>query len=143
MRFCLLGALLLSFGCSSVELDPNVPRGFDLNGRWFLNAGLSDHPDPRALRARATLRILKSDWKGARKDLQEAIEADPLNAAFRFDLGRIQTGSFTIGGRADVDDDDFRGVSKFPDARENLGLATELAPENEYYRKFFERYLEK
>jgi hypothetical protein len=98
--------------------------------------------DPRAWQARALLRILQQDWKGGKKDLEEAVRRDPLNAAFRFDLGRIQTGLVMIGGALDLDDSDFPGFSLMPDAKMDLGLAAELAPENDYYRDFYEAYLE-
>jgi tetratricopeptide (TPR) repeat protein len=98
--------------------------------------------DARAWWARGVLRILGQDWKSAREDFEQAVEMDPLNPNYRFDLGRVMTGTFSIGGSADLDDDDVRGVSKFPDARESLGLAAELAPENEYYRKFYDQFIE-
>ena len=36
--------------------------------------------DPRAWHARAIVSVLRQNWKGARKDLEQAAERDPLNA---------------------------------------------------------------
>jgi tetratricopeptide (TPR) repeat protein len=103
-----------------------------------IDAGIDD---PRAWHARALLRILEGDWKAAREDLESAVAADPLNAAFRFDLGCLETGKMTIGGARSLDDDDFPGLSEHPEAELNLSLAVELAPENDYYARFLDRYL--
>ena len=96
--------------------------------------------DGRAWQARALGKLFKGDWRGAKQDLEAAVEREPLNAEFRFYLGMIETGSFTMG-RTD-DDADFEGLSKHPDALTHFALAAELAPDNEYYQEFYERFLD-
>jgi len=125
-------------GSDSAETKEAVERAYD-----DLDAAIEDGiEDPRAWRTRGILSLLKGDWKSARKDLEEAVRRDPLNAAFRFDLGRIQTGAIVVGYAEGSDSNDSPGLSNAPDAQEHLGLAVELAPENDYYREFYEHYLE-
>jgi len=81
-------------------------------------------------------------------DLAQAIELDPLNASYRFEMGNLLAGSLSInfGG-----DDEGSLVAEeggpkgeiSPEAAAFLGLAVELAPENESYRNRHERYVGK
>ena len=112
--------------------------------------------DPRAYYARylarklgpmvAGLRPEKDSDAGMKSDLAKAIELDPLNPAFRFALGNLLAGDmyFDWGG----DDSDSLevsgGVKKHevaPEAAALLGLAVELAPENESYLRRYESYV--
>ena len=46
--FAVFGCSVLLGACSSLDLDPQAPRGFDLTGTWLLNPVLSDAPPSRA-----------------------------------------------------------------------------------------------
>jgi len=97
--------------------------------------------DARAWWARSKLRVVQRDMKGAREDLDKAIELDPLNAAYRFDKGMMLSGITVIGGDGMPDlDDDTLGEEKKPEAKEWFGLAAELAPENDFFQRVYERF---
>ena len=111
--------------------------------------------DPRAYYARYRLGIfLRPPQQGGdrleamRSDLAQAIEMDPLNAGYRFAMGNLLAGSLSI----DEGDDDQESLIAeesgpkgeiSPEAASFLGLAVELAPENESYRTRHERYVGK
>ena len=63
--------LILAFGgCGSVPLDPEAPKGFDLNGQWVINPVLSDPPpNERRLQAQADRALLEIDRMGQRRRL--------------------------------------------------------------------------
>jgi hypothetical protein len=98
------------------------------------------------------LRIQKGEGDGAAADLAQAVALDPLNANYRFVLGATMSSApfpilLAIAADAEVDlaAGDARLVGSKPElveARSHLGLATELAPENDFYKKCFARYVE-
>ncbi len=106
-----------------------------------------DIADPRAWWTRARTRMAQGKRDEARKDLEEAVQRDPLNAVYRFDLGMLLIdGPLIIGfGEMDLDIESshMKGLSKAPEAKVHLGLASELAPDNEIYMSALERYLAK
>lgn len=102
--------------------------------------------DSRAWWARAQLRMFSDNWEGAEADLLTAIERDPLNARYRFEKGVLTLGEgigVAIGGGVMISDDkDVVTFDDVPEAQEHLGLAVELAPENEFYREVYDTYMD-
>jgi tetratricopeptide (TPR) repeat protein len=100
--------------------------------------------DARAWAARSTIHLLQGDSKAAKEDLESAIERDPLNAHYRFQVGMLMVGGeFYIGegGGADEDSQLQKDFEKLPEAQPYLGLAMELAPDNTTYAAIYERYM--
>lgn len=108
-----------------------------------IEAGL---PDARAWWARSQVLQLQGQEDAARKDLQSAIERDPLNAGYRFELGSMMVGGAIVlsgmGIDIDIEDSDRKGYEEVPEAQEHLGLAMELAPDNPVYRRTYEQYMD-
>lgn len=109
--------------------------------------------DPRAYWARGRLRSSSRNRSGAIADFQRAVEMSPLNASFRFDLAREQSGrggfffslpsGVTISG-AGFDPEDWdldENAEQLESARANFGLASELDPENSGYQRYYEDFL--
>lgn len=93
-----------------------------------IEAGVSD---PRAFWARARARSFTGQRDAAIKDLEQAVDRDPLNPGFRFEWSLLLAG--------------FRGVGQSKgfestEAKTQAGLAMELDPENDRYRRWFERF---
>lgn len=100
--------------------------------------------DARAWAARSTISLLQGDQEAAVKDLEAAIERDPLNAGYRFQVGMLMVGgTIYIGGMGDDDKDSEleKDFDELPEAQPYLGLAMELAPENPTYAAIYERYM--
>lgn len=107
----------------------------------------SGFEDARAYWARG----LVSSWnkkggvKGGIADFRKAVELDPLNAAYRHSLGEVLAGySLHLGGASMSvrgDQELFGEREEFEQADLQLGLATELDPENENYRTRYEDFL--
>ena len=73
--------------------------------------------------------------------MTKAVEMDPLNASFRFELSRTLGGVLSIGSGISVVGGDSGGSSdedKDALCKMHAGLAMELDPENERYREWFE-----
>ena len=105
--------------------------------------------DPRAwwARGRAKAASTKPDQPipaAAIKDLERAVEMDPLNAAYRYELSRMRTGRVTLVTRGPAanaptkDDDDMKIDDA--DAKREAGLATELDPDNTCYTQWLQRF---
>jgi tetratricopeptide (TPR) repeat protein len=88
-----------------------------------IEAGLRD---ARAYWARARLLQLQGDLGAAQKDLETAIAIDPLNASYRHAMGAL----LARGRKAD----------EAPEALPFFGLAVELAPDNDFYRREHAEY---
>lgn len=94
--------------------------------------------DPRAWAARGRAKSFTGSTKSGVKDLQMAVEKDPLNAAYRNELsgmmvGSISTGGFSVkmsGGKLYTDEE----------AKKQAGLAMELDPDNENYKSWYQRF---
>jgi tetratricopeptide (TPR) repeat protein len=100
--------------------------------------------DARAWAARSTISLLQGDQESAMEDLEAAIERDPLNAGYRFQVGMLMVGgTIYIGGMGDDDKDSEldKDFDELPEAQPYLGLAMELAPENPTYAAIYERYM--
>ncbi len=114
--------------------------------------------DPRAYYARYRARMFvpwfaresdfdRAAWQESLKaDLTTAIELDPLNASFRFAMGNLLAGD-RLGDFGD--ESEVGGISvggekskQVPEAAALLGLAVELAPENESYRDRYAKYVD-
>jgi tetratricopeptide (TPR) repeat protein len=94
--------------------------------------------DPRAWASRGRAKALTSGPKSGIKDLETAVEKDPLNAAFRNELsgllvGSISTGFFRASGGGDK-------LFTNEEAKKQAGLAVELDPENEAYKSWYQRF---
>ena len=116
-----------------------------------IGAGIKD---PRAYYARYMVRRMNGMRLGGGEagdtqeamhaDLDKAIEMDPLNAAYRFALGNLLAKDmffdFGEGGSIKVEGGDTKH-EVVPEAAALLGLAVELAPENESYLSRYESYV--
>ncbi|MBL8804598.1 MAG: DUF1570 domain-containing protein [Planctomycetes bacterium] len=105
-----------------------------------LKGGLKD---ARAHWARhSVLKELDRDEE-ARAALQAAIDLEPLNARYRWDMGGLLNGGFSMSMGDDEDSSSFTvdGMGRPKDeALKCYGLATELAPDNDVYRRQFEKF---
>jgi hypothetical protein len=114
--------------------------------------------DARAYFARFQVRSLapylgirpeKDPTEDLHADLAKAIELDPLNASFRFAMGNLMAKDVRYilmggeGGGADSGDEQEKPHEVDPEVAALLGLAVELAPENESYLKRYESYVGK
>jgi tetratricopeptide (TPR) repeat protein len=112
-----------------------------------IEAGLTD---VRNFTARAQIRASKGNKAGALADYAKAIEIDPLDAGTRFAHAALSTGApfflMNFGGfQISVDAEEFEldaslTKEQVDTALMNLGVATELAPEVEYYRACLEDF---
>jgi hypothetical protein len=107
--------------------------------------------DPRAYYARYRARMFSPGSGGAgsleewreqlRGDLATAIELDPLNASYRYAMGNLLAGSFGEDGPVLGEGAPAEKGAVVPEAAASLGLAVELAPENESYRERHAKYV--
>jgi tetratricopeptide (TPR) repeat protein len=100
--------------------------------------------DPRAWWARGRAKAAAHKPDEAIKDLEKAVEMDPLNAAFRYELSRLRTGRMTLvsrgpGSNVQIEEKDEAKIDN-PEAKREAGLACELDPDNERYSRWFERF---
>jgi hypothetical protein len=109
-----------------------------------IDAGI---PDARAWWARSQLLQLQGQEAAARKDLEAAIQRDPLNAGYRYELGTMMVGGAVVlsgmGIEIEIEGEDQKGYQEIPEAQEPLGLAMELAPDNPVYRRTYEHYMDR
>jgi tetratricopeptide (TPR) repeat protein len=100
-----------------------------------IDSGLED---PRAWAARGKALAFTGSRGNAKADYARAIELDPLNAGFRYEYSLLLSGRPPVGGRVTIT---IQGVPieapTDPQAREQAGLAMELAPENDRFREWF------
>ena len=99
--------------------------------------------DSRAFWARGHALFLTGKSKDAVKDLQKAVEMDPLSAKYRFDLSVVLVGPKAMkisGGTIESIDDESGPKIDKPEAKQQAGLALELAPDNEKYHAWFDRF---
>ena len=100
--------------------------------------------DARAYAARGAARAAGGSASDGRADLEKAVELDPLNAGYRYRLSQLMCGrtfgamfsgrGFTIETSGDEEDIDN------PEAKTQAGLARELDPENEEFRRWYLRF---
>jgi tetratricopeptide (TPR) repeat protein len=102
--------------------------------------------DPRAYWARGKCAMFGKGPKAGIADLQKAIELEPLNELFHYDLSCALVGFVSNGGRFGKRGGGFTpgegdgAKIDNPEARKEAGLAMELAPDNDLYRQWFERF---
>lgn len=103
--------------------------------------------DPRAWGARARALALTGKVPKALEDYGTAIERDPLSAGFRYEYSRVLAGrsplfaaraSGSSGASIEADPDEEKIDN--PEAKAQAGLAFELAPENDRFRLWYERF---
>ncbi len=99
--------------------------------------------DARAYAARGSARAFGGSAADGKEDLLKAVELDPLNAGYRYQLSQLlcgrSGGGMSFGGfRIEVSGDE-KTISN-PEAKTQAGLARELDPENELYRRWYERF---
>lgn len=103
--------------------------------------------DPRAWWARGRALAATGKRKQGQEDLAKAVEMDPLNAGFRYELSRLMSGRIALlspdgGGGSGiqmVESDEQKKIEN-PEARVQAGLATELDPGNDNFREWFDRF---
>lgn len=105
--------------------------------------------DPRAWAARARALSVTGELDKALADYRTAIEKDPLSAGFRYEYSRILAGvaavmkaaaSGSSGASLDVDGAPNAPKIQNPEAKAQAGLASELAPDNDRFRVWYERF---
>lgn len=106
---------------------------------------------PEAFAGRATLAMQRGDRSAAAADFRRAIELDPLAASYRFDLAEAISGaSFFVnsgpvlrtvtGVSTKTRLDSSLTPAEVDEAEAQIGLASELEPENSAYSKTLEKY---
>ena len=101
--------------------------------------------DARAYAARGVSSAAGGSASEGVKDLQKAVELDPLNAPYRYQLsqlmrGRTSSGGFSSGFVSFSSGGDSEKDINNPEAKIQAGLARELAPENEEFRRWYQRF---
>jgi tetratricopeptide (TPR) repeat protein len=102
--------------------------------------------DPRAYWARGKCAMFKKGPKAGLEDLKKAVELEPLNQNFHYDLscalaGRLNFGNRFGGGGISISTsaDDDKKIDN-AEGQQEAGLAMELDPANDLYRQWFERF---
>ncbi len=103
--------------------------------------------DPRAWGARAQAHALTGDLEKSCEDYRAAIERDPLSAAFRYEYSRVLVGRIPFGSSpamgssgASLEADDDTEKLTDEESKKQAGLASELAPGNDRFRLWYERF---
>lgn len=108
------------------------------NALTDLNAAIEGGvKEARAWAARGQCLAFTDEQEKAVLDFRKAVEADPLNGRYRYLLSRALAGSLTLGGISiDVQRP---GAEVNDESKLHGGLASELEPENDRIREWFER----
>lgn len=100
--------------------------------------------DPRAYAARARARALKSGPQSALEDIRMAIELDPLDAGFRYQLSTLlarRAGPAPQAGPGRTAASSAEGqLAPDPDAKNAAGLAMELDPDNDRFKEWYQLF---
>jgi len=121
-------------------------RQFDFKGALVdLDAAIAaGTTDPRAFWARGRALAAVGKRPEACKDLEKAIELDPLSGGIRYELSRVLAGRVALpptpsaaGTSAPEAEGGEEKKIRNPEARTQAGLAAELDPENDGYQKWF------
>jgi hypothetical protein len=116
----------------------NVELDFE-NALDDLNAAIEGGiQSARAYAARGQARAFSNEREQSVEDFRKAVELEPLNGRYRYLLSRALLGNLTMEGLTI----DLQG-SKKPDdaeARREAGLASELEPENDRIREWFQKF---
>ncbi len=130
----LLAVRQLDFEGALDDLDAAIDGGTD---------------DPRAWAARGRALAATGKRDKALSDFRIAIEKDPLSAAFRYELSRLEVGltggpgrrpSSGSGASIEADPDADGPKLAHPQAKAQAGLAMELDPDNDRFREWFSRF---
>ena len=129
---------LLKRGLRSVRMFDFAKALPDLDAA--IEGGITD---ARAYAARGTARAFGGSTAGGKEDLLKAVDLDPLNAGYRYQLsqllsGRIMSGMASAGFQVESSGDE-KAISN-PEAKTQAGLARELDPENVLYRRWYQRF---
>ncbi len=84
------------------------------------------------------MRPFTNEPEKAIEDFKKAVELDPLNGRYHYLLSRSLTGALTLGGFA-IDIQKAAGQAASDEAKLHAGLASELEPENDRIREWYER----
>ncbi len=102
--------------------------------------------DPRAYWARGKCAMFEKGPQAGIEDLRKAIEMQPLNQLFHYDLSNALVGRLTFGSRFgkggasfSIGEDEDKKIDN-AEAKQQAGLAMELDPDNDAYRQWFERF---
>ena len=99
--------------------------------------------DARAFAARGVSRAAGGSASDGVEDLKKAVELDPLNATYRYQLSQLMCGRsgtvFGSGFRIEVSGDPEKELNN-PEAKTQAGLAKELAPDNDQFRRWYLRF---
>jgi len=137
--------------------EARLKRGLNAARQLDLEAALEDLDaaidagvtDPRAWATRARARVFTGKLKQGLADLEKAIAVDPLNPLYRYELSvllsepDVLTASAMGGGVIDAGVEEGAEDAPIPGkplAKVQAGLAAELDPENERFRKWFARF---
>lgn len=98
--------------------------------------------DPRAYWARGLCSMFTKGPSAGVADLKKAVETEPLNQRFRYDLSFALLGRMRMGKAGTRVVTAENGDEKFDnaEAKQQAGLAMELDPDNDAYRQWFERF---
>ncbi len=105
--------------------------------------------DPRAWAFRGRVLAVTGEKDKALADYRAAIERDPLAAGFRYELSRVLAGlppapkppsAGSSGASLEAEDDEDAPKLKNDEARTQAGLALEMAPDNDRFRVWYERF---
>lgn len=129
-----------------IESGPALlKRGLDRTRRGKFEEAITDLDkaieqgvtDPRAWASRGLARALSGSMSEGVKDLELAVEKAPLNANFRYRLSMMKVG-FASSGRGSMKVEG----KKFKDeeAKSQAGLAMELDPDNDAYKRWYESF---
>ncbi|HJO26891.1 MAG: hypothetical protein CMK00_03345 [Planctomycetes bacterium] len=128
-------------------------RGYRAVRQWDFSEALEDltaaidagFSDPRAWAARARALAFTGQRSAAKDDYAKAIALDPLNASFRYEYsqvlaGRLSTGGGRPGGMSVSVSSTGGKAPQDSEAKKQAGLATEMAPDNDQFREWFEEF---
>ncbi|MFO1009332.1 MAG: tetratricopeptide repeat protein [Planctomycetota bacterium] len=109
------------------------------NALTDLNAAIEGGvKEARAFSARGQCLAFTNEPEKAIEDFKKAVELDPLNGRYHYLLSRSLTGALTLGGFA-IDIQKAAGQAASDEAKLHAGLASELEPENDRIREWYER----
>lgn len=105
--------------------------------------------DPRAWAARARVHAMLETPDKALADYVAAIEKDPLSAGFRYEYSRVLLGlppaprpkpAGSSGASLDAESEPGAPKLVHAEAKSQAGMASELAPDNDRFRLWYERF---
>ncbi len=128
-----------------IESGPALlKRGLDRTRRGKFEDAISDLDlaidqgieDPRAWASRGLAKAFRGNPTNGIEDLEIAVEKAPLNANFRYRLSMLHVGMASTGNMTIKKDKKFDNE----EAKSQAGLAMELDPDNDAYKRWFEQF---